>query len=63
MYIGTGVHISQRQLKGWAGRQNDFKIIVGDFSSVYHSGQKFLSQVWKKSVLICVIMTKKHKIG
>jgi hypothetical protein len=37
MYIGTGIHISQRQLKGWAGRQNRFKII--DFSSVSCSRQ------------------------
>jgi hypothetical protein len=35
MYIETGMHISQRLLKGWAGRQNHFKIIVGDFSSVF----------------------------
>jgi len=39
MYIETGKHISQRQLKGCAGRQNRFKIIVGDFSSVFRSHQ------------------------
>jgi len=48
MYIETGMHISQRQLKGWAGRQNRFKIIVGDFLSVYRSRQKFLSGLKKK---------------
>jgi hypothetical protein len=32
MHIGTGIHIiSQRQLKGWAGRKNHFKIIIGEF--------------------------------
>jgi hypothetical protein len=38
MYIGTGIQISQRQLKGWAGRQNYLKIIVGDFSRVVYHG-------------------------
>jgi hypothetical protein len=51
MYIGTGIQISQRQLKGWVGRQNRFKIIVGDFSSVFLSRQKFLCPIWKNTVL------------
>jgi hypothetical protein len=51
MYIGTGIQISQRQLKGWAGRQNCLKIIVRDFSSVFHSRQDLKCQIWKNTVL------------
>ena len=51
MYNGTGIQISQRQLKGWAGRQNQLKIIVGDFSSVFRSRQDLKCQVWKNTVL------------
>jgi hypothetical protein len=51
MYIGTGIQISQRQLKRWAGRENRFKIIVADFSSVFRSRQKFLCPIWKNTVL------------
>jgi len=49
MCIGTGKQIIQRQLKGWAGRKNRFKIIVADFSSVSRSRQKFLSGLEKIS--------------
>ena len=59
MYIGTVIHISWRQLKGWAGQQNCFKIIIGNFSSIFCSRQKFQCQVWKKSVLYVVISTDK----
>jgi len=43
-----------------AGRQNHFKIIVGDFSSVYRSRQKFLCPVEKKTVLFVVVDEKNH---
>ncbi len=56
MYNETGIQISQRQLKGWAGRQNQLKIIVGDFLSVFCSRQDLKCQVWKNTVLLAKIL-------
>ena len=54
MYNGTGIQICQRQLKGCAGRQNQLKIIIGDFSSVFRSHQEIKCQVWKNTVLFAL---------
>ena len=62
MYIGTGIQISQRQLKGWAGRQNRFKIIVGDYSCLLLPPEISMSGLEKISH-ICPDIKKMQNVG